>query len=157
VAAFDSTEYVVKTRQAAAGTVTVRVTGKLIMRFTNTDAGKAIVRAEAGPGWGTFAPDGSLRFDGDGHGIGYFSPTDARASLRYSPLPEEWAMAAEPAGLRVRRACGDAVGMALRTMGVPDEGDSRIALLEAAVAALRKSQTVFERIQAQADLKRPVR
>jgi hypothetical protein len=49
----------------------LRLTGKLILSFTNIDTGKTIVRDEGGPGWSTFYPDGSALFDTQGHSFAF--------------------------------------------------------------------------------------
>ena len=70
----ESKEYIVKTAEADDGTLTLRVTGKLILRFSAN--GTSFVRDVGGPGWATFFPDGSMLFRSQGQGTGYNSPAD---------------------------------------------------------------------------------
>jgi hypothetical protein len=79
VGVVEDKEFIVSTREAADGSVTVRFTGKLILSFTNVDTDKTIVRDVSGPGWATFYTDGSLFFRSQGHSIGYNSPADQQA------------------------------------------------------------------------------
>jgi hypothetical protein len=74
-------EYFVKLRDNADGSTTIRVTGKLIESFTNTETGKTIVRRVGGPGTLTIGEDGGI-FDSQGHGWIFLSPEEqARTGL----------------------------------------------------------------------------
>jgi hypothetical protein len=59
----------------AIDSLTLRVTGKLIASFTNTEAEKTIVRNVGGPGLLTLGEDGGV-FDSQGHGFTWLSPTE---------------------------------------------------------------------------------
>jgi hypothetical protein len=76
VGVVDDNEYIVKTREAPDGSTTSRITGKLILSFTNTDSGKTIVRDVGGPAWFTVNSDGSLFVRNQGHAAGSNSPAD---------------------------------------------------------------------------------
>jgi hypothetical protein len=69
-------EFVIHDTTSADGTEVVRITGKLVMSFTNEDTGKTIVENVSGPGTLTFPPDGSFRFDAQGLGVFIFTPAD---------------------------------------------------------------------------------
>ena len=64
----------------ADGTLAIRVTGDLVLRFTNlTDSAKSIVRDSPGPYTVTINPDGSGTFTSIGLGINGFDPGVAAA------------------------------------------------------------------------------
>jgi hypothetical protein len=68
-------EYIVKTRDDADGSSTLRVTGKLRVSFTNTDADKTIVANASGPGSLTLTDDGGV-FNSQGLTFTYLSPEE---------------------------------------------------------------------------------
>ena len=68
-------EYIVKTRDNPDGSSSLRVTGKLILRFTKTDSGDSIVRNVGGPGSVTFSDDGAV-FESEGRSVGFYSPAE---------------------------------------------------------------------------------
>ena len=72
-------EYIVKSRDNADGSTTLRITGKLRLSFTNTDADKTIVRNLSGPGSVTFTEDGAV-FVSEGPTSSYLSPEEQAAT-----------------------------------------------------------------------------
>jgi hypothetical protein len=72
-------EYVVKARDNADGSTTLRVTGKLRLSFTNTDTDKTVVRNVSGPGSVTLTEDGAV-FESQGLTSSYLSPEEQAAT-----------------------------------------------------------------------------
>src|SRR6476469_9935221 len=68
-------EYIVKTRDNADGSSTLRVTGKLWLSFTNTDTDKTVVRNLSGPGSVTLTEDGAV-FESQGLTSSFLSPEE---------------------------------------------------------------------------------
>jgi hypothetical protein len=69
-------EYFIHDTTLADGTEILRVTGKLVLSFTNEDTGKTIVDNASGPGTATFFPDGSAVIDSHGHTVVTLGPAD---------------------------------------------------------------------------------
>jgi len=70
----DSKEYVIHDSFLADGTEVQRVTGQLVLRFTNLDSGKSIVENVSGPSTSTLSPDGGGSFEGQGRSWLAFGP-----------------------------------------------------------------------------------
>ena len=67
-------EYIIHSTTLADGTLVQRITGSLLLSFTNTLTGKSVVQNIGGPGTVTFGADGSFRFDGQGHSAIFLDP-----------------------------------------------------------------------------------
>jgi hypothetical protein len=67
-------EYVIHDTFLADGTEIQRITGELVLSFTNTTTGKTVTENVSGPSTSTFAPDGSGRFQGQGRSWLSFGP-----------------------------------------------------------------------------------
>jgi hypothetical protein len=72
-------EYIVRTIDNPDGSTTLRITGKLVLSFTNTGTGKTIEWNASGPGWFTFSDDG-LVADVQGRTAGYYGPAEQAAT-----------------------------------------------------------------------------
>jgi hypothetical protein len=72
-------EYIVKTTENPDGSTSLRVTGRLILSYTNEITSKSIVRNTGGPGSVTFAADGAI-FESQGRSAGFFSPAEQAAT-----------------------------------------------------------------------------
>jgi hypothetical protein len=73
-----SNEYFVQTTANPDGSLTMRVTGQLVVQLTNETTGKSVTVNASGPGTGTFYPDGSAAYDLQGPLLNWFTP-DAQA------------------------------------------------------------------------------
>jgi len=68
-------EYVIHDTFLADGTQIQRITGELVLSFTNTTSGKkTVIENVSGPSTSTFAPDGSGSFHGQGRSWLSFGP-----------------------------------------------------------------------------------
>jgi hypothetical protein len=77
VGVVEDKEYIVKTAEGRDGSLTLRVTGKLILSLTNvSDRSKTFVRNVSGPAWATFFADGSSLYRSQGQGFGFNTPAD---------------------------------------------------------------------------------
>jgi hypothetical protein len=69
-------EYIIHDTVQADGTEILRITGKLVMSFTNENTGKSIVENTSGPGTITLPPDGSFVEAAEGNGAFPFDASD---------------------------------------------------------------------------------
>ena len=72
-------EYLVKSRENADGTVTLRASGQLVLSLTNVDTEKTIIRQVSGPGLVTLGTDAST-FISYGPGFTYLNPDEQAAT-----------------------------------------------------------------------------
>jgi hypothetical protein len=69
-----SNEYIVQQTTNPDGSVTLRVTGRLLLDLTNEATGKSITVNASGPATFTSYPDGSLAINFQGPSLGWFTP-----------------------------------------------------------------------------------
>ena len=80
VGVVDNREYVVKQSTNPDGSISIRVTGELILSITNTDTGASADVNASGPGSLTVYPDGSESLDAQGH---FFTGLTADEQARF--------------------------------------------------------------------------